>query len=64
MSNSIESTRETMQPYFNSAHGLEDIEEVKVFYYDLLNAGRRLNVAMLALSAFEVDIKNFEGATS
>lgn len=48
----------------SSAHGLEDIEEVKVFYYDLLNSGRALNVAMPALSAFETDIKNFEGAAS
>jgi 2-dehydropantoate 2-reductase len=48
----------------SSAHGLEDIEEVKAFYYDLLNAGRRLNVAMPALSAFEEDIMKFEGAIS
>lgn len=48
----------------SSAHGLEDIEEVKAFYYDLLHTGRRLNVPMPALSAFETDIMKFEGATS
>ncbi len=48
----------------SSAHGLEDIEEVKAFYYDLLNTGRTLNVAMPALSAFEADIKKFEGTVS
>lgn len=48
----------------SSLHGLDDIEEVKVFYYDLLDTGRRLNVAMPALSAFEADIKNFEGIIS
>lgn len=48
----------------SSAHGLEDIEEVKAFYYDLLHAGRRLNVAMPALSAFEEDIMKFEGTIS
>lgn len=44
----------------SSLHGLDDIEEVKAFYYDLLNTGRKLNVAMPALSAFEADIKEFE----
>ena len=48
----------------SSAHGLEDIEEIKAFYYDLLNTGRKLNVAMPALSAFETDIMKFEGAIS
>lgn len=48
----------------SSLHGLDDIEEVKAFYYDLLNTGRELNVAIPALSAFEADIKNFEGAAS
>ncbi len=48
----------------SSAHGLEDIEEVKAFYYDLLNSGRTLHVPMPALSAFETDIKHFEGAAS
>ncbi len=48
----------------SSAHGLGDIEEVKAFYYDLLNAGRRLNVAMPAMSAFEAGIKKSEGAIS
>ena len=48
----------------SSAHGLSDIEEVKAFYYDLLNSGRTLNVAMPALNAFETDIKNFEGSSS
>ena len=44
----------------SSAHGLEDIEEIKEFYYDLLNMGRKLNVAMPALSRFEKDIQEFE----
>jgi len=43
----------------SSAHGLNDIEEVKAFYYDLLNTGRSLGVSMPALSAFEADIKEF-----
>lgn len=45
----------------SSLHGLDDIEEVRVFFYDLLNTGRSLNVAMPAMSAFETDIKNFQG---
>jgi len=43
----------------SSLHGLEDIEEVKAFYYDLLNTGRKLGVDMPAMSAFEVDIQQF-----
>lgn len=43
----------------SSAHGLSDIEEVKAFYYDLLQTGRRLGVEMTALAAFEPDIQNF-----
>lgn len=46
----------------SSAHGLADIEEVRAFYYDLLNSGGKLNVAMPALKAFETDIQNFKGA--
>lgn len=44
----------------SSLHGLSDIEEVKAFYYDLLNTGRSLNVPMPAMSAFEKDILEFE----
>ena len=44
----------------SSLHGLSDIEEIKVFYYDLLNTGRSLNVPMPAMSAFEKDILEFE----
>jgi 2-dehydropantoate 2-reductase len=45
----------------SSAHGLGDAEEVRVFFYDLLNTGKKLGVAMPAMSAFEPDIQNFEG---
>jgi 2-dehydropantoate 2-reductase len=43
----------------SSAHGLSDTQEVKAFYYDLLNTGRRLGVDMPAMSAFEPDIQRF-----
>ena len=43
----------------SSAHGLADAEEVKAFYYDLLNTGRQLGVGMPAMSAFESDIREF-----
>ena len=43
----------------SSAHGLADAEEVKAFYYDLLNTGRQLGVDMPAMSAFESDIREF-----
>ncbi len=43
----------------SSAHGLSDPQEIKTFYYDLLNAGRQLGVDMPAMSAFELDIKKF-----
>ena len=43
----------------SSAHGLSDSEEVKAFYYDLLNAGTQLGVDMPAMSAFEPDIQQF-----
>ena len=43
----------------SSAHGLGDPEEVKAFYYDLLNTGRRLGVEMPAMSGFEPDIRQF-----
>ncbi len=45
----------------SSLHGLGDAEEVKVFYYDLLNTGRSLGVLMPALCAFEGDIQVFGG---
>lgn len=45
----------------SSAHGLADAEEVKAFYYDLLNTGRQLGVEMPAMSAFEPDIQKFVG---
>lgn len=44
----------------SSAHGLGDAQEVKVFYYDLLNTGHRLGVDMPAMSAFEPDIERFD----
>lgn len=43
----------------SSAHGLSDAQEIKAFYYDLLNTGRELGVEMPAMSAFEPDIRNF-----
>jgi 2-dehydropantoate 2-reductase len=43
----------------SSAHGLGDSEEVKAFYYDLLNTGRQLGVDMAAMRAFEPDIQQF-----
>jgi 2-dehydropantoate 2-reductase len=43
----------------SSLHGTGDIEEVKAFYYDLLNTGRKLGVDMPAMSAFEADIQKF-----
>jgi len=45
----------------SSLHGLDDIEEVKVFYYELLNMGRNLGVEMPALCAFEEVIRTFGG---
>jgi hypothetical protein len=44
----------------SSAHGLSDAQEIKTFYYDLLNSGRELGVPMPAMSAFEADIREFE----
>jgi 2-dehydropantoate 2-reductase len=43
----------------SSLHGLDDAREVKAFYYDLLNTGRKLGVDMPAMSAFEPDIQAF-----
>ena len=46
----------------SSAHGLSDAEEVKAFYYDLLNSGKQLGVDMPAMRAFEPDIRQFVSA--
>jgi len=46
----------------SSLHGLDDAREVKAFYYDLLNTGRKLGVDMPAMSAFEPDIQGFNPA--
>ena len=43
----------------SSLHGLSDAEEIRAFYYDLLNTGRQLGVDMSAMSAFEPDIRAF-----
>ncbi len=43
----------------SSAHGLEDAQEVKAFYYDLLNTGRQLGVDMPSMRGFEADIQQF-----
>lgn len=48
----------------SSAHGLGDAQEVKAFFYDLLNTGRRLGVEMPIMSAFEPDIQQFAGGAS
>jgi 2-dehydropantoate 2-reductase len=44
----------------SSAHGLSDPQEIKAFYYDLLNTGHQLGVAMPAMSAFEPDIRQLK----
>lgn len=41
----------------SSLHGLDDLEEVRAFYDDLLHTGQQLGVAMPAMSAFEADIR-------
>jgi 2-dehydropantoate 2-reductase len=43
----------------SSLHGLGDGYEIKVFYDDLLNTGRRLGVDMPAMSSFEPEIQTF-----
>jgi 2-dehydropantoate 2-reductase len=43
----------------SSLHGLDDAEEIQVFYYDLLNMGRKLGVEMPAMNSFEPDIQKF-----
>jgi hypothetical protein len=43
----------------SSLHALDDAEEVKAFFYDLLNTGRELGVAMPVMASFEPDIKQF-----
>jgi hypothetical protein len=47
----------------SSLHGLGDADEVKVFYDDLLNTGRKLDVDMPAMSSFEPEIQAFAAAT-
>jgi 2-dehydropantoate 2-reductase len=37
----------------SSQHALDDAEEIRTFYYDLLHSGQQLGVSMPALSAFE-----------
>jgi 2-dehydropantoate 2-reductase len=44
----------------SSAHGLSDGEEIRAFYYDLLNAGRDLGVKMPALAGFEAEVRDFK----
>jgi hypothetical protein len=44
-----------------SFHALGDAEEVQVFFYDLMNTGRELGVAMPAMRSFEPDIRRFAG---
>jgi 2-dehydropantoate 2-reductase len=43
----------------SSLHALNDAEEVRVFFYDLLNTGRELGVAMPVMGSFEPDIRRF-----
>jgi ketopantoate reductase len=40
----------------SSSHALDDPQEIGVFFFDLLNTGRELGVAMPAMSAFEPDV--------
>ncbi len=48
----------------SSLHGLGDAQEVKTFYYDLLNTGHELGLTMPVMSAFEPDVQQFVGAIS
>ena len=48
----------------SSNHALSDPQEIKVFFYDLLNTGRKLGVDMPALSDFEADIQRFAGGAA
>lgn len=48
----------------SALHGLGDAQKVWTFYYDLLNTGRELGLAMPVMSAFEPDIQQFVRATS
>ena len=41
----------------SSAHGLGDAQEVRTFFFDLLNTGRQMGLDMPAMSAFEPDIQ-------
>jgi len=43
----------------SSLHGLDDAEEVRAFFYDLLNMGRKLGVDMPFMESFEPDIQRF-----
>lgn len=43
----------------SSAHGLGDPQEVKTFFYDLLNTGQKLGVEMPAMLGFEPEIQKF-----
>jgi len=42
-----------------SMHALSDPQEVRTFYFDLLNTGRSLGVAMPAMEDYQQDILNF-----
>jgi 2-dehydropantoate 2-reductase len=42
-----------------SAHALGDAEEIRVFFYDLLNTGRKLGAPMPTMSAYEPYIERF-----
>jgi len=42
-----------------SLHALSDPEEVRIFYYDLLQTGQKLNVPMPTFASYESDILNF-----
>jgi len=46
----------------NSAHALSDPKEIKTFFYDLVNTGQELGVAMPVMNSFRQDIDNFHYA--
>jgi 2-dehydropantoate 2-reductase len=46
----------------SSAHALGDPREIKSAYYDLVNLGRQLSVAMPTMASYENDIACFGGA--
>ncbi|MFI5138717.1 MAG: ketopantoate reductase family protein [Sphingobacteriales bacterium] len=44
----------------NSAHALADPKEIKTFYYDLINTGAELGIAMPVMASFKTDIDSLK----